>query len=87
MRTERAEEVREAFQKRFVPDKDEKWFGSYLRAVQHIQDANEAEFRMPEFQKGLWELEGVASVGMGRAVVVTGAYDDVEVVDALWRLR
>lgn len=87
MRSERVDDVRTAYETQFIPNKDDKWFESYVRAVRDIKNASEAEFRAPEFQRRLWELEGVASVGMGSSVVVTGAYEDAEVADALWRLR
>ena len=87
MRPEREAEVREAYEKRFLPAMNQEWFASYLSAVHDIRQAAEATFRSPEFQKRLWELEGVASVGMGSTVTVPGAYADAEVVDALWSLR
>ena len=44
-------------------------------------------FRTPEFQKGLWERDGVAGIGPGNSVGVTGAYEDSEIIDALWSLK
>ena len=87
MTPERLGEVRKLFEERFLDQQDEDWFQSYLQAVQDVAAADEPTFRTSAFQRRLWELDEVSSVGMGNSVTVTGAYVDVEVIDALWRLR
>ena len=87
MKSERAKEVKETFERSYIPDKNDEWIDSYVAAIKDVQVASESKFRSPEFQKRLWEIEGVASVGMGISVGVPGAYSDSEVVDALWRLK
>lgn len=48
---------------------------------------DEAQFRLPKFQKRLWEIDGVAGIGPGASVTVHGAYEDPEIVSAFWSLR
>ena len=87
MTPEQSAEVRRLFEDRFLGQRDEVWFQSYLGAVQDVAAADGPTFRSSAFQRRLWELDEVSSVGAGNSVTVTGAYADAEVVDALWRLR
>jgi 5-methylcytosine-specific restriction protein B len=87
MREERAQEVRATFRDRFSVAKNAEWMSSYLAAVRQAQTVSEGQFRTPGFQRSLWEVDGVAGIGPGSSVVVTGAYADPEIVEALWQLR
>ena len=87
MREERAQDVRATYRERFLPGGEDEWFHIYLAALRDVGAAQEDRFRSREFQQRLWELDGVASVGLGGTVVVTGAYADSEIIDALWQLR
>jgi 5-methylcytosine-specific restriction protein B len=87
MREERAQEVRSVYRDRYAQAHNAEWLASYQAAVQEARDVPEAQIRTREFQRRLWEMEGVAGIGPGSSVVVTGAYDDPEIVEALWALR
>jgi hypothetical protein len=87
MRDERAQEIRTTFRDRFSIAKNAEWMSSYLAAVTQAQAVSEQQFRTLEFQRSLWEVDGVAGIGPGSSVVVTGAYRDPEIVEALWQLR
>lgn len=80
-------DVKLIYEKQFLPARNQEWMKSYLAAVNLAQFANENEFRSAEFQKKLWEIDGVSSIGPGAAVTVPGAYSDTSVIDALWALR
>jgi 5-methylcytosine-specific restriction enzyme B len=87
MREERLREVRSAYAERFPGANDQEWFTAYVRAVREATSAPEAAFRSLSFQQHLWELDDLSTVGSGSSVVVTGAYTDPEIVEALWQLR
>jgi 5-methylcytosine-specific restriction protein B len=87
MRDERKQEIRTAYRDRFLPARNEEWLASNLAAVEHSRTASEAQFRSADFQRSLWEVDGVAGIGPGSSVVVVGAYSDPEIVEALWQLR
>lgn len=80
-------DLKEIYHRQFLPTRDEAWFETYCRAVEEAAAADETKFKSPTFQKGLWEVVGVASIGPGSAVTVPGAYEDPEIVNALWSLR
>lgn len=66
---------------------NETWLADYRAAVSRAQMATEQEFRSEEFQRWLWEMNGISSIGPGASVTVQGAYRDPAVIDALWQLR
>jgi 5-methylcytosine-specific restriction enzyme B len=80
-------DIKAVYEQQFLPARDNEWLASYRGAVERVQSADEAAFRLPEFQKGLWEVDGVTSIGPGSSVTVPGAYNDAEVIDALWSLK
>ena len=59
----------------------------YRGALVWASTPSDQEFRSPEFQKRLWELDDISSIGPGSSVTVPGAYTDPEIVEALWHLR
>jgi 5-methylcytosine-specific restriction enzyme B len=83
---EKVNEVRSQFD-RFLMARNEAWIASYSAAVSWAQSASEHEFRSPQFQQRLWEIEGVTGIGPGDSVTVPGAYADTDIVDALWGVR
>ncbi|MDY8109407.1 hypothetical protein U0C82_09670 [Fulvimarina sp. 2208YS6-2-32] len=87
MREDRIQEIKAAYRDRFLPGKDDVWLSSYLAAVEHSRNASESEFKSEDHQRRLWEVDGVAGIGPGSSVVVTGAYTDLAIVNALWELR
>jgi 5-methylcytosine-specific restriction protein B len=87
MRSDLLEHVQATFRDQFLPAKDEKWLSSYMGAVQEVAAADETLFRSRDFQKRLWEFDAISSIGSGNSVTVSGAYDDPEIVDALWGLK
>ncbi len=87
MKEKRARKVRDAFRDQYANGRDASLLASHLAAARSARGGPEAEFRTPEFQRRLWEIEGPARVNSGRPVVVAGAYDDPEIVDALWSVR
>jgi 5-methylcytosine-specific restriction enzyme B len=80
-------DIKLVYESQFLPARDPAWLSTYSDAVRTAQEIDEAAFRQPEYQKQLWELEGVAGIGPGSSVTVPGAYKDPEIVDALWQLR
>jgi hypothetical protein len=86
MTEEKANEVRTVFE-RFLVARNAEWLASYGAAVEWVQRAPEGEFRTREFQRRLWEIEGVTGIGPGDSVLVPGAYEDPEIVEALWTVR
>jgi 5-methylcytosine-specific restriction protein B len=87
MNDELIERIRTEYQERFIPAYDIDWRRDYIEAVQEVRAVSDAEFMAPEFQKRLWESDRVASAGMGNSVVITGAYADQEIAEALLALR
>lgn len=87
MREERASEVVSAFQNQFPNAHYEAWFASYFSAVQEAQAVPEGHFRSQEFQRHLWEMDGVTGIGPGASVNVPGAYVDPAIINALWGLK
>ncbi|MBX3121575.1 MAG: hypothetical protein KF854_00775 [Nitrospira sp.] len=75
------------YNEQFLPARNAEWFSSYCKAVKLAQEASESTFRSSEFQQGLWEVDGVSGIGPGSSVVVTGAYQDQEIIEALLALR
>lgn len=63
------------------------WRASYLAQVKTIAEADQSLWMTPDFQKLLWEHDGISSVGLGGSVVVTGAYQDAGIAQKLWELR
>ena len=87
MKEERALEVVAAFQNQFPNAHYEAWFASYLSAIQEAQTVTEDVFKSQEFQKHLWEMDGVTGIGPGSSVNVPGAYNDPAIINALWALK
>ncbi|KAB1070731.1 McrB family protein [Methylobacterium planeticum] len=87
MRPEKAIEVKSSYYDAFLPNHDHDWEASCVLAFEKISSVSEQEFRTLDFQRYLWELEDIASIGPGNAVGVQGAYSDAEVVEALWQLK
>lgn len=63
------------------------WRGKYLAFVDRIRRATREEWMTPKFQEYLWESDDLSGVGMGSSVVLTTAYADREVAEALWEAR
>ena len=63
------------------------WHANYLRAVTDARTLPEAEWKHPRFQMRLWDMDEVASIGLGRSVNVSGAASDPEVIGALWEVK
>lgn len=83
-------DIKAIYEQQFLPLREtewQAWLAGYAAAVDWASSADEAEFRSSSFQKRLWEIENVSNIGPGNSVTVIGAYDDKEVVDALWALR
>lgn len=80
-------DLKAIYKDQFLQTRNEEWMKNYRHAVETVQSAPETEFRTKEFQKKLWEIDGVSSIGPGASVTVPGAYNDPEIVDALWSLR
>jgi 5-methylcytosine-specific restriction protein B len=83
-------DIKAIYEQQFLPlcaTEWQAWLAAYAAAVDWASSADEMAFRSPSFQKKLWEIEEVSTIGPGNSVTVTGAYDDPVVVDALWALR
>jgi len=80
-------DIKAVYEQQFLPARDAEWLTGYAAAVEWARSADEATFRTPGFQKRLWEIESVSNIGPGNSVTVQGAYEDAEIVDALWSLR
>ncbi len=80
-------DIKAVYEQQFLPAQDAEWLAGYAAAVTWARSADEAAFRTPGFQKQLWEIENVSNIGPGNSVTVPGAYEDAEIVDALWSLR
>ena len=80
-------DIKSTYEQQFLPSQDTEWLSAYRGAVEWACLVDEAEFRLPSSQRRLWENEAVSTIGPGNAVTVVGAYEDHEVVDALWLLR
>jgi len=80
-------DIKAIYDQQFLPIRDAFWLAGYCRAVEWASSADEAAFHLPAFQKRLWEVESVSNIGPGNSVTVPGAYEDAEVVSALWALR
>jgi 5-methylcytosine-specific restriction protein B len=80
-------DIKAVYHHQFLPARSDEWLASYRGAVEWAQSASEAAFRSPAFQKDLWEVEGVSSIGPGASVTVPGAYDDPEIISALWSIK
>ena len=80
-------DIKTIYNIQFLPARNNEWLISYRDAVESARSADEATFRSPAFQKRLWEAEGVSGIGPGASVTVPGAYDDSEIVSALWSLK
>lgn len=87
MREDKEKEIRTSYQSAFLRNYDEDWLSSYLKAVERVANISEEDFRNAEFQRYLWELDEVASIGSGNSVAVPGAYNDPEIVEPLWQLK
>lgn len=87
MRAEKIKEIKTSYQDAFLPNHDLGWEASCLADFDKIASAPEQEFRTPEFQQYLWQLDDIASIGPGNSVTVPGAYQDAAIVEALWQLR
>lgn len=66
-----------------LDDKWQQWSERYLDYVERVQSADEVRWRNPEFQRFLWENDGVTTLGPGNAVTVAGAYTDPVVIERL----
>jgi 5-methylcytosine-specific restriction enzyme B len=80
-------DIKSLYESQFLPARDPAWLSSYSHAVETAQSINESTFRSAAYQKQLWELDGVSSIGPGNSVTVPGAYADPEIVDALWYVK
>lgn len=87
MRTEKITEVNTSYHDAFLPNHDPGWKASCLRDLTRISSVTEKEFRTLDFQRFLWELDDIASIGPGNSVTVHGAYQDAEIVELLWQLK
>jgi 5-methylcytosine-specific restriction enzyme B len=67
-------DIRSIYFDQFLPLQNKEWLDSYRTAVERVQAADEATFRTPEFQKSLWEIDGISTIGPGSSVTVPGAY-------------
>lgn len=63
------------------------WRSRYLAYVQRVQSARQAEWVTSDFQRFLWDDDGVSGVGLGATVTVERAYEDREIAEALLSLR
>ena len=80
-------DVKSIYQGQFLPARNAGWLASYSEAVDTAQRIDETKFRSPEYQKQLWELDGVSGIGPGNSVTVPGASNNSEIVDELWQLK
>ncbi|MFB0492121.1 5-methylcytosine-specific restriction protein B [Methylobacterium sp. OAE515] len=87
MQLAKIKEVKASYNDAFLPNHDPGWEASCLTDFAKISSVTEQEFRTPEFQRFLWELDDIASIGPGNSVTVPGAYQDVEIVEVLWQLK
>jgi len=80
----------EIYTKEFLPYRDRQWQGwrsSYLQFVELVQNTPHREWMTPSFQEFLWERDDVASAGLGKSVVISGAFKDKDLAQALWDVR
>lgn len=80
-------DIRKLYENEFEADFREEWHSNYTRAVTDAHTLSEAEWKHPRFQMRLWDMDEVASVGLGRSVNVSGAAADPQVIEALWALK
>ena len=64
-----------------------RWEQNYLAHVEKVMATDEQAWLTPAFQEFLWEDEGMTSVGLGRTVVIKGAFKDEKLARSLWDLR
>jgi 5-methylcytosine-specific restriction enzyme B len=84
-----AEALRAAFEqfRATYAGQQQSWRENYQRTTERIRTASAAEWMAPSFQRELWEESGVAGIGPGSSVTVTGAYADAELATFLLQLR
>lgn len=63
------------------------WEEEYLETVNSFKNLSPAQLREIDNQQALWKAKGVSSIGPGESVDVSGAYQDVEVVDLIASLQ
>ncbi|MGA2402493.1 MAG: ATP-binding protein [Syntrophobacteraceae bacterium] len=63
------------------------WHQDYKEEILYFQSLTDDEFVQPENQERLWRARGVASIGPGESVNVSGAYSDKKIIDYLLTLR
>ena len=63
------------------------WADDYLATVNTFKKLSAKELREEDNQEALWKAKGVASLGPGESVNVSGAYQDAEVVDLVVGLQ
>lgn len=63
------------------------WEEEYLKVVDSFKKLSPAQLREVDNQEALWKAKGVASIGPGESVDVSGAYQDVEVVELIVSLQ
>lgn len=81
------EGLRKLYEIDFEAEFSEEWHTNYIRAVADAHTLPEAEWKHPRYQMRLWDMDEVASVGLGRSVNVSGAASDPQVIEALWALK
>ncbi|MCI4680029.1 hypothetical protein K9U39_14310 [Rhodoblastus acidophilus] len=80
-------DIKSIYEQQFLPAQNKEWFFTYRGDVVWAAGLDEAAFRSPQAQQGLWERDGITGIGPGNSVTVKGAYADAEIIDALWSLK
>jgi 5-methylcytosine-specific restriction protein B len=63
------------------------WRQSFVDQVQLVQNRQRSDWYNENFQKLMWEADGVSSIGPGRSVSVSGGYGDKDLAEYLLNLR
>lgn len=82
--------LKQLFDERFIAHRDAHWVPwrvAYLEHVRRVQTASREQWMRPDFQEYLWEHDGAGSIGLGKSVVITGAFKDQSLAETLWRVR
>ncbi|QCO03439.1 McrB family protein [Azospirillum argentinense] len=81
------DDLKVLYETEFAANFKEKWHANYLRTVNDAASLSEAEWKHPDFQMRLWDMDEVANIGLGRSVNVSSAATDSDVINALWEVK
>lgn len=75
------------FQAAYGDEAGTRWRARYVEMIDLVRETVEADWLTMEFQRVLWEHNGISGIGPGTSVSVTGAYSDTELAASLLKLR